>query len=267
MVESITTIGTAAVVAYLSKDGVAKLLGPTADYLGSELKHLVEKSQENVVKVFKKAERKLGDRLQIPGTVNPRVFRHVYDEARFCESELLAEYFAGVLASSRTESGDDDRGVYYAQLVKSLSIHQIQFHYFFYYIIWKLSRGRAFDLNDHTGRTKLTVVIPAECYAATFGVTPSRKAESIVTHSLSGLARTDLIASDFLFSGPDVLRANGVNARAQSFKVSPTITGIELFLWVHGRGEETLNSFLGPDLVAEPDLKVIGDESSVLRDG
>jgi hypothetical protein len=57
MPEPITTIGGAAVVAYLSKDGVSKLLGPTAEYLGGEMKSLVEKSKQNITSVFKKAEK------------------------------------------------------------------------------------------------------------------------------------------------------------------------------------------------------------------
>ncbi|WP_312590261.1 hypothetical protein [Vibrio cholerae] len=57
MPEPLTTIGGAAIAAYLSKDGISKLLGPTADYLGGEMKSLVEKSQNNLVSVFKKAEK------------------------------------------------------------------------------------------------------------------------------------------------------------------------------------------------------------------
>lgn len=107
-------MGGAAVAAYLSKDGVSKLLGPTAEYLGGELKDLVEKSQHNLASVFRRAEQKCGPKLEAEGIVNPRVMKHVYEEARFSENELLAEYFDGVLASARTKDGKDDRGVYYS---------------------------------------------------------------------------------------------------------------------------------------------------------
>lgn len=40
MSEPITTVGLGAIAAYLGKDGLAKLLGPTAEYLGGELQSL-----------------------------------------------------------------------------------------------------------------------------------------------------------------------------------------------------------------------------------
>ena len=69
MVDPITMSAGAVAAAYLSKDGVAKLLGPTAEYLGGELKSLVEKSQRNVGAIFKSAATKAGDQLGKPGEV------------------------------------------------------------------------------------------------------------------------------------------------------------------------------------------------------
>jgi hypothetical protein len=42
MPEPITTVGLSAIAAYLGKDGLEKLLGPTAEYLGSGLRDLVQ---------------------------------------------------------------------------------------------------------------------------------------------------------------------------------------------------------------------------------
>lgn len=250
------TLGGAAVAAYLSKDGVSKLLGPTADYLGGELKELVEKSQHNIVSVFKRAERKCGPKLETEGVVNPRVMKHVYDEARFCENELLAEYFGGVLASARTDDGRDDRGVYYSQIVQSLSVYQLQMHYFFYYLIWLNAKGKQLDLNGYIGRQTLTIVVPVVCYEATFAVTDRVNEMSVITHSLSGLARADLIEQSFQFSSPEELKKSGVEVEQHSFLIGPTITGLELFVWAHGRGEKGTNEFLSPDLAEEPDLDI-----------
>ncbi|MDQ7005361.1 MAG: hypothetical protein Q9N67_10760 [Ghiorsea sp.] len=265
MPEPITTIGGAAVIAYLSKDGVSKLLGPTADYLGGELKELVEKSQNNVYSVFKRAEKKCGDRLDKPGTVNPRVMKHVYDEARFCENELLSEYFGGVLASSRTKLGKDDRGVYYSQIVQALSSYQVSCHYLFYYLIWMLSKGKKLDLNDYNDRKSLTLVLPAEVYAATFNITDTKKEIVYIAHSLSGLSKSDLIGAGFEFAPPDTLKKSGVEVTSHSFVIEPTITGIELFIWAHGRGNDGLNAFLDQSLVEEPDLEIKLTELAKLK--
>ena len=55
-----TTLGLAALAAYLGKDGVAKILGPTADYLGDQLKVFTQKRIDNVGKIFSNAEKKAG---------------------------------------------------------------------------------------------------------------------------------------------------------------------------------------------------------------
>ncbi len=71
MPEPITTVGVSAAIAYLSKDGLNKMLGPTADYLGESLKEFTEKRALNVGKIFANAESKLGDKLEQPGQVPP----------------------------------------------------------------------------------------------------------------------------------------------------------------------------------------------------
>lgn len=256
MPEPITTIGGAAVAAYLSKDGVSKLLGPTAEYLGGEMKNLIEKSQKNIASVFKKAEKKCGNKLERPGTVNARVMKHIYDEARFSDDELLAEYFGGVLASARTEDGIDDRGVYYSQIVKSMSSYQLRCHYLFYYLMWFHSKGMNLNLNNNVDRDKLTLIVPVSCYADTFSVIPNQSEMPYIAHSLSGLAKADLIGENFAFNNPEEMKNKGVEVDEFSFLVNPTITGFELFIWVHGQGDVGLPAFLSATLAEEPDLDI-----------
>jgi hypothetical protein len=259
------TLSTAAVGAYLSKDGVARLLGPTADYLGGELKDLVEKSRKNLASVFIRAERKCGERIDEAGAVNPRVLKHVYDEARFSEDDLLAEYFAGVLASSRTTDGKDDQGVYYSQIVKSLSAHQIRMHYFLYYLIWLHSNGRAGNLYAWDERQKLSLVVPASVYEETFHVADRQKEMVVIAHSLAGLSRLDLIDESFRFEKPERLRDIGLDVDEHAFVVSPSITGLELFTWVHGRGIDGIDAFKASDLVLNPEIPVESAERVMLK--
>ena len=58
-----------------SKDILLKILGPTADYVGGKTKGLVEKADINLNAIFSIALRKLGDRADAPGQVNPRVLK------------------------------------------------------------------------------------------------------------------------------------------------------------------------------------------------
>jgi hypothetical protein len=41
---------------------------------------------------------------------SPKVIKAILDDGSFCDDELTASYFGGVLASSKTEVGCDDRG-------------------------------------------------------------------------------------------------------------------------------------------------------------
>ena len=43
MPEPITTVGLGAIAAYLGKDGISKILGPTAEYVGGELQAFTKK--------------------------------------------------------------------------------------------------------------------------------------------------------------------------------------------------------------------------------
>lgn len=113
--EPATTVGLGAITAYLAKDGIAKLLGPTADYLGEGLRDLTQRRIESIGKMFSNASKKLGPQLNMPGQVPPRILRTVMNEASYFEDHVALEYFGGVLASSRTEGGRDDRG---ARLIK-----------------------------------------------------------------------------------------------------------------------------------------------------
>ncbi len=59
---------------------VEKLLGPTADYVGTGLKNWAEKRVTNASRIFEKAAEKLGSRIDEPGAVPPRVLKEILDE-------------------------------------------------------------------------------------------------------------------------------------------------------------------------------------------
>ncbi len=81
---------------------VEKLLGPTAEYLGGGIRDYTKKGMTNLGRIFEHAAKILGDKLDEPGPVPPRVLKGILQEGYFCEDELTAKYFGGVLASSRS---------------------------------------------------------------------------------------------------------------------------------------------------------------------
>lgn len=256
MVEPITTGAAALAAAWISKDGVQKLLGPSADYLGGEIKNLVEKSHKNIASIFKCAERKAGQKLELPGSVNPRVLKHVLDEGRFTEENLFAEYFGGVLASARTPDGSDDRGAYYAQIVQGMSVYQLKFHYMFYFLMWNLAKGKVLNLNTYTDREKIELIVPVQIVQENFKIENPLDMTSIFAHALAGLSRLGLIEDGWKFESPETFKSSGILVKSHSFFVAPSLTGLELFVWAHGHGDLGVQAFLTTGLVTSDELQL-----------
>ena len=160
-----TTVGLGAITAYLAKDGVSKLLGPTADYLGEGLSNLTKRRVESIGKMFSNAAKKLGSQIEAPGQVPPRILKTVMDDASYCEDPLVLEYFGGVLASSRTEDGRDDRGARLMKIVDNLSTYQIRTHYLLYSTIASLFSNSGKQFGTTKDRIQLGVFLPFQAYA------------------------------------------------------------------------------------------------------
>lgn len=66
------------------------------------------------------------------GAIPARVAESVLQSAQFAKSEFVAEYLSGILASSRTPDGHDDRGISWTRLISQLSSDQVRMHYVLY---------------------------------------------------------------------------------------------------------------------------------------
>jgi len=247
-----TAIGSAKVV--------EKILGPTADYLGIGMRDWTERRIKNVGRVFQNAQKKLGDRLEAPGAVPPKVLKGILGEGAFCDDELAAEYFGGVLASSRSEVERDDRGATFIALVGRLSTYQIRSHFVFYSMIRMLYEGLDENVGIHHGRQRLRMFVPLLAYATAmeFGKREEEQSNSILSHVMFGLSREDLIEQNFLFGAPEHLRSLSRYAGADvpGILVSPSMLGIELYLWAHGRGDLGAREILNPVVQLNSDVEI-----------
>jgi hypothetical protein len=109
---------------------VWKLLGPSTKYLGGKTQELTEWAVKNIENIFLNAKNKLGDNINEPGIVPPRVLRGIINEGAYCEDKIAAEYLGGVLASSRSDTTRDDRGVTINALISRLSVYQMRALFF-----------------------------------------------------------------------------------------------------------------------------------------
>ncbi len=247
-----TTVGLGAIGAYLAKDVVAKLLGPTADYLGTGLKDFTQHRIENIGKVLSNASKKLDSQLEKPGQVPPRILKAVINEASYCEDPLVLEYFGGVLASSRTESGRDDRGVRLAKVVDNLSVYQIRTHYLLYSTIATLFSysGKRFGTSET--RRQLQVFLPIQGYVDSMMFSQEEwDNPQILTHIWHGLFSDDLIEDQWRFGNQEALKKIFARAPSPGIVCTPSALGAELFLWAFGYGDSPLEYMLSGEIDAE----------------
>jgi len=223
---------------------IEKLLGPTAEYLGEGIRDLAQKRIINIKRIFEKATGKLGNDLDKNGLVPPRVLWEVLGEGSFCEDEIEAEYFAGVLASSRTLEERENRGASYVKMVTRLSNYEIRTHYIFYTAIRKLYKGKYNTFTPEL-RYRMRTLIPTGAFLQVmdFGKYQTARDTGVISQSIWGLARENLI-QDFSYDDKNII-------------FSPTIMGVQLYLWAQGKGRHHESYLLDPEQNF-PELKGIG---------
>lgn len=102
-----------------------KILGPTFEVIGRDMAQLYAAGRDRILNV---AIRKIPDP-DDGKRANLRVARDALWNGAFTESAVAAEYYGGLLASSRSEDGTDDTAIPFMQTVTSLSSKQLQLHY------------------------------------------------------------------------------------------------------------------------------------------
>ncbi|HIF9251299.1 TPA: hypothetical protein ACX6RB_002405 [Photobacterium damselae] len=242
MPEPITTVGIGAIAAYLGKDGLQKLLGPTADDLGTGLRDFTQKRVENVGRIFQTAETKLGDKKDADGSVPPKVLKTIINDGSYNDDSVAVEYFGGVLASSKTELGRDDRGARMAKIVDDLSTYQLRTHFLIYATIRQLfkEKGFIFNMDD---RDKMEIFIPYSFYTGAMDFTQEElnKGETLVRHTFFGLANDGLIENNFQYGSKESINRRFAKAEYDGIICQPSALGAELFLWAFGQGDKALN--------------------------
>ena len=113
---------------------VKKLLGPVLSEIGDDIKRLYAAGRDRILTT---AINKIDD-IDDGKTPNLRVTRDVLWNGAFCQDEVCAEYFGGILASCRTDDGKDDSSIQFVDVIKSLSAKQLKLHYVAYYALNRL---------------------------------------------------------------------------------------------------------------------------------
>lgn len=233
-------VGLGAIAAYLGKDGLAKLLGPTADYLGGELKEFAQKRIENVGKIFANATEKMPPEMQNVGAVPPKVLRNVLNDGSYSSDSIGIEYFGGILASSKSDSGRDDRGARLAQKISFLTSYQLRAHYILYSALALCYKGEQKKITSSW--SELRVFIPITSFVSNMDFSQSEIAqfEVFLSHIFNGLHGESLIGMGWVYGNPDFIREQigDVSIDTPGVTFIPSAAGVELFLWAFGFGQK-----------------------------
>lgn len=236
-----------AVSAYLLKDGIKKMLGPSCEYIGGELKNLVEKANINVNDVFKRALEKLGKNIENPGGVPPKVLRKIVEEAAFNEDNLSKEYLAGLLAYSRSKNSSDDTCLPFLNMLSNQPRHVIQFHYSYYTWFKNLFDGTYpyFNLLSKEIIWDLYFRINFDEFKKMAGLQQGDNSNGKAVYIYNCLMKTDLITGG---SYKTVLSIESENI----IKVAPSTYGIILFLWIYGYKHINPSKILDTKILINP---------------
>ena len=248
MSDPVTIVGLGAIAAYLGKDGLAKILGPTADYLGEGLRDFTQRRVENIGRIFQSAEKKLGKKANMDGAVPPRVLKIIVNDGSYFEDVVAVDYFGGVLASSKSEMGRDDRGASIAKLIDDLSTYQLRAHYLIYSSIRSLFKehGYFFRLDD---RPKMGIFISSDSFAGAmdFSMHERERSETLVRHTFFGLDDKSLI-DQFLYGPKEKLTSVYKDAPSAGIVCYPSAMGAELYLWAFGAGDNEFHYLFSDEL-------------------
>ena len=253
MSDPITTVGLGALAAYLGKDGLEKLLGPTADYLGSGLKDFTQKRVEAVGRIFASAQGKLGAKADTPGEVPPKVLKSVINEGSYASDPLAVEYFGGILASARTEGGRDDRSARLAKIVDSLSTYQLRAHFLIYATVRRLFTGKNLLFNMD-GRPKMQFFVSFDGFASSmaFDARELQQFGQLLNHILFGLHGDNLIEGQFQYGNKEHMIKLFAAAPDGGIVCQPSALGGELFLSAFGMADRHLDEIFSDDFPEFP---------------
>lgn len=235
-----------------------KILGPTAEYIGNQIKEWTEKKVENTAKIFKNAEKKLGDKINDPGKVSPKVLKGILEDGAWSEEELQVEYFGGVLASSRSGISRDDRGAYFTTLISSLTTYQLRTHFLFYQSLKTSFNGEFKNIGSSDDRSGMQLFIPFSTYIPAMDFTEGemQNLNNFITHSIFGLQKEDLIDQYFHFGPKDYIEKHFKDAPESGIVFSPTLLGVELMMWAYGHGQKNVNDFFSDQIQFEDELNI-----------
>lgn len=172
---------------------VKKVFGPTLSELGDDLKRLYAKGRDKLIAVATRKVENYDDG-KIP---NLRVTRDVLWNGAFSDEDICAEYFGGILASSRTADGKDDSSIQFVDVIKSLSAQQLRLHYLVYQALNQLMIRQQRNINVAQGTeiNKVPLWMGTRELIETHEIDPNVDSNALWRHGLLHEYKLDTVTS------------------------------------------------------------------------
>lgn len=227
-----------------------RILGPAADEIGEALRRYTSYRVGNVERIVRRAEIRSGGASD-NATVHPRVAHTILEDGSYSDDELMAEYYGGVLAASRTPGGRDDRAVSWSSLIAGLSAIQVRAHYLLYRE-WaaRLHNVPGLYLGYAQGRTRARMDVELSEFISVLGSDSELDESAVMNSSIPGLARVNLLDADYSFG--ERQHTNAEDSQFQSvLRIKPSVAGLELYGWAQGLPGVTPGDFVSMARVFE----------------
>jgi hypothetical protein len=195
---------------------IKNVMGPTSKQMGGDLSKVYEYGRNNI---FRKAWGKI-DNPKDGMISNLRVARDVIWNGSYSEDDVTAEYFGGILASSRSKDGKNDSGIFYLDIIKSLSSDQLKTHYIVYRILNLLFLKDPSKRNLFMGNNAELSL--HKIYIPHLELVPT--AEENLARIMFGLRSKDLVDN---FKTRMIKTKDG--KRYPILEINPTTLGVQLF--------------------------------------
>ncbi len=201
---------------------VKKLLGPTFDTMGSDLEKLYSVGRNKILS-FGIRKSNIDDAKK----ANLRVTRDIFWNGSFTDEAICAEYFGGILASSRSVDGKDDAGIFYTDIIKSLSSSQLKLHYIIYNSLNKLW----LEMPESEQRPNAGMSTETGKYNIWFSSFELQQFGIDLEKDIIALHSKELVGRGYEALGHKL----NENTEVQYTKLGPTTLGIQLYSVAHNK--------------------------------
>lgn len=196
---------------------------------------------ENFIKISKEKK----------GAIPNNVVRKIISKSFDTHDDLMQKYLAGLLSSSMTDEGDDDRAVTLFSTIEDMSKYELRIHYLLFLSVKHFYSDAKSNLGDETDQ--YGIFIPQSILLKHIGLTESDEAKDIISFCVQSLVRRGLISPNKSLAKKGLINQNyDLDVTEDGLLFRPTLFGACLFVWAMGRSGDGNNllsrSFVLPSI-------------------